>query len=75
MRIKLTEFSGKSYKHYRHELETWSEVPELEKKEPGIAITVYFPEDDEFRIREKVFAKLRIDDLKTDTALDTLMTC
>ena len=74
MRIKPPEFRGKSYECYRRELEAWREVTELEKKKPGIAIALSFPEDDEYGIRGKDFDELKIDDLKTDTGLDTLIT-
>ena len=38
---------------------------------PLIALTL--PEDDESKIREKVFDQIKLDDLKKDTGFDTLL--
>lgn len=73
VKIKPPEFKEKNYERYRVELEAWREITDLAKSKQGIAIALSLPEDSEQGIREKVFDELSIDDLKTDTGLDTLL--
>ena len=65
---------GKSYELYKQELLAWNEITELAKAKRGVAIALTLPEDDEHRIREKVFDQMTLDDLKKDTGLEILIT-
>ncbi|CAG2239162.1 unnamed protein product [Mytilus edulis] len=73
-RINLPSFNkSKSYELYKQELLAWSEITDLDKKKRGIAVALSLPEDDETKIREKVFDQIVLDDLKKDTGLNTLV--
>ena len=63
----------KTYELYKQELLAWREVTELEKKKQGVVIALSLPENDESKIREKVFDQIKLDDLKKDDGLDTLV--
>ncbi|CAC5412223.1 unnamed protein product [Mytilus coruscus] len=64
----------KSYELYKQELLAWKEITDLDKKKQGVVIALSLPEDDESKIREKVFDQISLDDLKKDTGLTTLIT-
>ena len=64
----------KSYERYKQELLAWKEITELDKKKQGVVIALSLPEDDESKIREKVFDQISLDDLKKESGLDTLVT-
>ena len=64
----------KSYELYKQELLAWKEITDLDKKKQGVVIALSLPEDDESKIREKVFDQISLDDLKEDTGLTTLIT-
>ena len=64
---------SKSYELYRQELLAWSEITELAKEKKGIAVALTLPEEDETKIREKVFEQIKIEDLKKETGFKTLL--
>ena len=64
MKINLPKFQGKTYEQYRIELTAWHEVTDWDKSKQGIAIALSFSEQDEHKLREKVFSELSIHDLK-----------
>ena len=64
---------SKSYELYKQELLAWSEIKDLDKKKRGVAIALTLPENDESKIREKVFDQIKLDDLKKDTGFNTLL--
>lgn len=39
----------------------------------GVAIALTLPEDDDSKIREKVFDQIKLEDLKKETGLETLI--
>lgn len=39
----------------------------------GVAIALTLPEDDDSKIREKVFYQIKLEDLKKETGLETLV--
>lgn len=45
----------------------------LDKKKQGTAIVLSFPEQDEYKLCEKVFSELSIDDLKTENGFNKLL--
>lgn len=63
----------KSYELYKQELLAWKEITELDKKKQGVAIALSLPENDESRIREKVFDQVKLEDLKSETGLTILI--
>ena len=65
--------SAKQYERYRQELLAWREITDLIEYKQGIAIALSLPEDDETRIREKVFDQISIDDLKKFDGFDILI--
>ena len=58
---------------YVHELEAWSFVTHLPKKKQGLVIALSLPENDSTQIRDKVFSELKIEDLKKEDGVDTLV--
>ena len=63
----------KSYELYRQELLAWSEITELAKQKKDIAVALTLLKEDETKIREKVFAQIKIEDLKKETGFKTLL--
>ena len=64
---------SKSYELNKQELLAWSEITDLDKKKRGVTIALTLPENDESKIREKVFDQIKLDDLKKDTGFNTLL--
>ena len=71
-KINPPSLKSKNYELYKHELLALREITDLEKKKQGVAIALSLPEDHE--IREKVFDQLRLEDLKKEDGLQTLIT-
>ena len=63
----------KNYERYKQELLAWKEITDLRQDKQGIAIALSLPEDDESKIREKVFDQIALDDLKSDDGLTVLL--
>lgn len=73
-KISLPTFSrSKSYELYKQELMAWNEITDLDKKKRGIAVALTLPEDEESKIREKVFDQVDLEDVKKDTGFNTLV--
>ena len=72
-RIDPPSLRTKTYELYRQELLAWREVTDLRKEKQGVAIALSLPEEDKTKIREKVFEQIKLDDLKKDDGLDTLI--
>lgn len=66
--------SAKIYERYKQELLAWREITELSKTEQGIAVALSLPEEDESQIKDKVFHKISLDDLKSEDGLNILIT-
>ena len=56
--------STKSYERFKQELLAWREITELSKRKQGIAVALSLPEDDENKIKDKVFDQIALDELK-----------
>lgn len=65
--------SVKSYERFKQEILAWREITELSKSKQGIAVALSLPEEDESRIKDKVFNQISIDDLKGEDGLDILL--
>ena len=65
----------KSYEAFKRELQAWSEVTDLGKKKQGNFIALSLPNNSKFGndIRERVFEKLSMEDLKEDNGLDKVI--
>ena len=64
---------GKCFDIYRKEILAWGELTDLPKSKQGIVVALSLPEDDNTRIREKVFDQISLQDLKTDDGLIILL--
>ena len=75
LKIKPPSLTAKSYKLYIHVLEllAWREVTEISQEKQGIVIALSLPENDKYRIREKVFSEIKLDSLKRKNGLDILI--
>ena len=51
----------------------WKEITDLAKNKQGITVALLLPEDDEHRIKDKVFDQIPLDDLKSDFGLSLLI--
>ena len=47
----------------------WREITDLAKTKQGIAIALSLPEDDESKIKDKVFYQMSLEDLKSEDGL------
>ena len=65
---------AKSYELYKQEVLAWHEITDLAKEKQGVVIALSLPEDDESQIREKVFSQVKLEDLKKEDGLATLIT-
>ena len=65
--------SEKPYSRYFDELEAWSFVTDLPKEKQGLVIALSLPKNDSTQIRDKVFSELKIQDLKKENGVDTLV--
>ena len=64
----------KSYERYKQELLAWKEVTDLSSRKQAIAVALSLPEEDETRIRDKVFDQLPLEELKKENGLSLLVT-
>lgn len=64
----------KTFERWKVEIEMWSEVTDLAKNKMGIAVALSLPENDSTVIREQVMEEVKLDDLKKDDGLKTLLT-
>ena len=63
----------KNFSRYKIELKMWAEVTELPKAKMGIVVALSLPENDKTRIREQVMEDVKLEDLKKDDGLETLI--
>ena len=64
---------AKTYERFTQEVLAWREITDLAKNKQGIAVALSLPEDDEHQIKDKVFDKISIDDLKGNFGLKILI--
>ena len=65
--------SAKSYERFKQELLAWREITELSKNKQGIAVALSLPDDDENKIKDKVFDQIALDELKNENGLNILI--
>ena len=65
--------SAKSYERFKQELLAWREITELSKNKQGIAVALSLPDDDENKIKDKVFDQIALDELKDENGLNILI--
>ena len=63
----------KSYERFKQELLAWREITELSKNKQGIAVALSLPDDDEHKIKDKVFDQIALDELKDEDGLNILI--
>ena len=63
----------KTYECFKLELLAWKEITDLRPDKQGIAIALSLPEDDESKIREKVFDQIPLEDFKSYDGLTVLL--
>ena len=73
LKIKPPSLTAKPYELYILELLAWREVTEISQEKQGIVIALSLPENDRYRIREKVFSEIKLDNLKRKDGLDILI--
>ena len=65
--------STKSYERFKQELLAWRKITELSKNNQGIAVALSLPDDDENKIRDKVFNQIALDEQKDEDGLNILI--
>ena len=70
---KSPSFEDKTYECYIEELKAWTFVTDLSKEKQRLAVAILFSENDPFHTREKIFSELKIEDLKKETGMATLV--
>ena len=65
--------SAKPYERFKQELLAWREITELSKNKQGIAVALSLPDDDENKIKDKVFDQIALDELKDENGLNILI--
>ena len=65
--------SAKSYERFKQELLAWREKTKLSKNKQGIAVALSLPDDDENKIKDKVFDQIALDELKDEDGLNILI--
>ena len=74
MKINPPSFnSAKSYERFKQELLAWREITEISKNKQGIAVALSLPDDDENKIKDKVFDQIALDELKDENGLNILI--
>ena len=74
MKINPPSFnSAKSYERFKQELLAWREITEISKNKQGIAVALSLPDDDENKIKDKVFGQIALDELKDENGLNILI--
>ena len=63
----------KSYERYIAKLKAWTFITELVKEKQGLVVALSFPKSDETQIRDKVFSDVKMEDLKKEDGIDTLI--
>ena len=64
----------KSYERYKQELLAWKEVTDLSSRKQAIVVALSLPEDNETKIRDKVFDQLPLEEVKKENGLSLLVT-
>ena len=73
-KLSPPKFGGKSYELYKIQLKAWKEITDVANEKQGIFIALSLPDQDETKIKEKVFEQLGVDNLKVAGGLDALIT-
>ena len=65
----------KSYEAFKRELKAWADVTDLARKKQGNFIALSLPNKSKFGddLKERVFEKLTLEELKEDTGLDKVI--
>ena len=65
----------KSYEAFKQELKAWSDVTDLVKKKQGNFIALHLPNKSKFGndLKERVFEKLSLEELKEENGLDKVI--
>lgn len=63
--------ASKPYDRWKIELEAWTKVTILSKKQQGLAVALSFPEGSQ--MRDKVFSELEMNELDADDGIEKLI--
>lgn len=66
--------SGKPYERYIEEVKAWELVTDLHKDKKGLALALSLPEHDPSGIRDKVFNEVKLENIKGENGVKTLIT-
>ena len=65
--------STKSYERFKQELLAWKEITEISKNKQCIAVVLSLPDDDENKIKDKIFDQIALNELKDEDWLNILI--
>ena len=71
--IRIPTLTGSTnYELWKLQTEAWTFVTEMSTKKQAIAVALNLPEDDKWKIKEKVFGKLELDVLNSENGMSVL---
>ena len=64
---------AKTYEGFKQQVLAWNEITDLSNNKQGIAVALSLPVDDEHQIKDKLFDRIPLDEIKTDFGLNILI--
>ena len=72
-KISIPRLTGSTnYELWKLQTQAWTVVTELSKEKQAVAVALNLPEDDERKIKEKVFGELELDVLNSENGMGVL---
>ena len=71
--IRIPTLTGtRNYKLWKLQIQAWTFVTEMSKEKQALAVALNLPEDDKWKIKEKVFGQLELDVLNSENGMCVL---
>ena len=71
--IRIPKLTGsRNYELWKLQTQAWTFVTEMSKEKQALAVALNLPEDDKWKIKEKVFGELELDVLNSENGMSVL---
>ena len=71
--IRIPALTGsRNYELWKLQTQAWTFVTEMSKEKQALAVAMNLPEDDKWKIKEKVFGELELDVLNSENGMSVL---
>ena len=71
--IRISTLTGsRNYELWKLQTQAWTLVTEMSKEKQALAVTLNLPEDDKWKIKEKVFDEPELDILNSENGISVL---